>query len=188
VPDAAFVPAADSSVLNDKNGVRLHLQGKKGLSDAAKEVTRAAAKMNKRFGSLSKGMFGAMSSLQKSLGVEDGAAPEPSAPVVEGAGAMPPAPPAEEELEARGFEVGSETAGHAARTDYQLQTGIIENELLSALTAHTGYFTNEDFIAQLVREVESQGGFGGGGGIAAEEAAGWVAAPGESRSTALEVD
>jgi hypothetical protein len=36
-------------------------------------------------------------------------------------------------------------AGNAKRLDYQLQRGVVENEYLSAVTAHSNYFVNTDF-------------------------------------------
>jgi len=44
--------------------------------------------------------------------------------------------------------------GEGSRVDYQMQTGLVENEMLAALTAHTGYFANDDFVAMVVRCVE----------------------------------
>ena len=36
--------------------------------------------------------------------------------------------------------------GKAGRVDYQLQTGVIDNEYLSAISAHGCYFNHEDFL------------------------------------------
>ena len=163
IPESAYVPAAESSLTNDKNGVRLHLQGQKTVADLGKEVGRAAMKMNKRFGSMGKSMFGALDQLSRGLGVEDGASapppPPPSAPMD-----TPPTPGSVPAV----FAIGSDGEEGGARVDLMLQTGLIENELLSALSAHTSYFTNEDYIALLVREIER--GVGGG-----EEDAGMMA-------------
>lgn len=36
--------------------------------------------------------------------------------------------------------------GKSQRVDYQLQKGVVDNEYLSAITAHSTYFTNTDFL------------------------------------------
>lgn len=41
--------------------------------------------------------------------------------------------------------------GMSSRVDYHLQTGVIENEYISAVTAHSGYFSNEDVLDFLIQ-------------------------------------
>lgn len=52
-------------------------------------------------------------------------------------------------------EIKFSLGGRTTRVDYQLQTGIVENEYLSAVTAHGCYFTNEDLLEFLI-EISSK--------------------------------
>ena len=47
-------------------------------------------------------------------------------------------------------EIKFPLGGRSTRVDYQLQTGIVENEYLSAVTAHGCYFTNDDLLEFLI--------------------------------------
>lgn len=41
--------------------------------------------------------------------------------------------------------------GDSARVDFQLQPGVVENEYLSAISAHNSYFTNDDLLEFLIQ-------------------------------------
>jgi len=41
--------------------------------------------------------------------------------------------------------------GESARVDYQLQGAVVENEYLSAVSAHTSYFTNDDLLEYIIQ-------------------------------------
>jgi len=41
--------------------------------------------------------------------------------------------------------------GSSERVDFQLQPGVVDNEYLSAVSAHSGYWTNEDFTDFLIQ-------------------------------------
>jgi HD superfamily phosphohydrolase YqeK len=43
-------------------------------------------------------------------------------------------------------EVNFALGGRSGRVDYQIQQGIVENEYLSAVTAHSTYFRNSDVL------------------------------------------
>ena len=46
----------------------------------------------------------------------------------------------------RDQEVSFRLGGRTSRVDFQIQPGVIDNEYLSAVTAHSGYFSNDDII------------------------------------------
>ena len=46
----------------------------------------------------------------------------------------------------RDREVSFRLGGRTSRVDFQIQPGVIDNEYLSAVTAHSGYFSNDDII------------------------------------------
>jgi hypothetical protein len=46
----------------------------------------------------------------------------------------------------RGRQIAFKLGGRTSRVDFQIQPGVIDNEYLSAVTAHSGYFTNDDII------------------------------------------
>jgi len=50
----------------------------------------------------------------------------------------------------KGRECSFRLGGRSARVDFQMQPGIIDNEYLSAVTAHSSYFSNEDIIDFLI--------------------------------------
>ena len=53
-------------------------------------------------------------------------------------------------------EIKFALGGRSTRIDYQLQTGIVENEYLSAISAHGGYFCHDDiqlFVINLSAKV-----------------------------------
>lgn len=50
----------------------------------------------------------------------------------------------------RGRQVAFKLGGRTSRVDFQIQPGVIDNEYLSAVTAHSGYFTNDDIIDFIV--------------------------------------
>ena len=37
------------------------------------------------------------------------------------------------------------------RVDWQVQTGVLDSELISSITAHTSYFNNADVVAFMAR-------------------------------------
>jgi hypothetical protein len=47
-------------------------------------------------------------------------------------------------------EMTFKLGGTTSRVDFQIQPGVIDNEYLSAVTAHSSYFANEDIIDFLI--------------------------------------
>lgn len=50
----------------------------------------------------------------------------------------------------RGRECIFALGGESTRVDFQMQPGIIDNEYLSAVSAHSNYFVNEDLVDFLI--------------------------------------
>ena len=46
----------------------------------------------------------------------------------------------------KGRECSFRLGGRSARIDFQIQPGVIDNEYISAVTAHSSYFSNDDII------------------------------------------
>jgi len=42
--------------------------------------------------------------------------------------------------------------GTSSRVDYQLQPGVVDNEYISAITAHSSYFTNDDLLDFIIEQ------------------------------------
>ena len=120
-PERLIPPPAYLTV---NKGVRLHIQ----LQEATKNISRSVSGL---LGGLNVG--NAVVAAAASMGQE-----------------------AERRLSSRRSSTANNTkdqeeikfplGGRSARVDYQLQTGIVENEYLSAVTAHGCYFTNDDLL------------------------------------------
>jgi hypothetical protein len=133
--DASFVPAADGTFAS-ANGVRFHLQSAKSIKTAKKDLNKTLKTATKSIMGFSKGAMSFMDTVSAAMAGEALSEKERAMSV-----------DSEEE------EQESYALGGGARVDYQMQTGLVENELLAALTAHTGYFNNEDFMSFVVRTV-----------------------------------
>jgi hypothetical protein len=46
----------------------------------------------------------------------------------------------------KGRECSFRLGGRSTRVDFQIQPGVIDNEYISAVTAHSSYFTNDDIV------------------------------------------
>ena len=123
-PDGSIPPPA---YLTANKGVRLHIQ----LQEATKNISRSVSGL---LGGLNVG--NAVVAAAASMGQE-----------------------AERRLSSRRSstanskvkeEIKFPLGGRSTRVDYQLQTGIVENEYLSAVTAHGCYFTNDDLLEFLI--------------------------------------
>eukprot|EP00577_Skeletonema_sp_RCC1716_P009182 CAMPEP_0113378088 /NCGR_PEP_ID=MMETSP0013_2-20120614/3505_1 /TAXON_ID=2843 ORGANISM="Skeletonema costatum, Strain 1716" /NCGR_SAMPLE_ID=MMETSP0013_2 /ASSEMBLY_ACC=CAM_ASM_000158 /LENGTH=694 /DNA_ID=CAMNT_0000260271 /DNA_START=464 /DNA_END=2548 /DNA_ORIENTATION=+ /assembly_acc=CAM_ASM_000158 len=55
----------------------------------------------------------------------------------------------------RDRQVAFRLGGRTSRVDFQIQPGVIDNEYLSAVTAHSGYFSNDDIIDFIIFETRS---------------------------------
>lgn len=55
----------------------------------------------------------------------------------------------------RDREVSFRLGGRTPRVDFQIQPGVIDNEYLSAVTAHSGYFSNDDIIDFIIFETRT---------------------------------
>mmetsp|Transcript_11746 Transcript_11746/g.16857 ORF Transcript_11746/g.16857 Transcript_11746/m.16857 type:complete len:691 (+) Transcript_11746:158-2230(+) len=55
----------------------------------------------------------------------------------------------------RDREVAFRLGGRSSRVDFQIQPGVIDNEYLSAVTAHSSYFINEDIIDFIICETRA---------------------------------
>uniref|UniRef100_A0A7S4MCP5 DDHD domain-containing protein n=1 Tax=Odontella aurita TaxID=265563 RepID=A0A7S4MCP5_9STRA len=111
-----------------------------------KEGVRLHVKARELGGSLFKGMSGLLNSIDKAVvaaseivggGVEDVAPSKGKKSLSEKAACG--------ELK---FALG----GSSRRVDYQLQPGVVDNEYLSAITAHSSYFANEDLLDFVIEQ------------------------------------
>ena len=57
----------------------------------------------------------------------------------------------------RDREVSFRLGGRTSRVDFQIQPGVIDNEYLSAVTAHSGYFSNDDIIDFIIFQTRASG-------------------------------
>ena len=123
-PDRSIPPP---TYLTANKGVRLHIQ----LQEATKSISRSVSGL---LGGLNVG--NAVVAAAASMGQE-----------------------AERRLSSRRSstangkvkeEIKFPLGGRSTRVDFQLQTGIVENEYLSAVTAHGCYFTNDDLLEFLI--------------------------------------
>ena len=55
----------------------------------------------------------------------------------------------------KGRECSFRLGGRSTRVDFQLQPGVIDNEYLSAVTAHSSYFSNEDIVDFIIFNTRS---------------------------------
>jgi hypothetical protein len=55
----------------------------------------------------------------------------------------------------KGREMIFKLGGKTDRVDFQIQPGVIDNEYLSAVTAHSSYFCNEDVIDFIIDDTRS---------------------------------
>ncbi len=55
----------------------------------------------------------------------------------------------------RDRQVAFRLGGRTSRIDFQIQPGVIDNEYLSAVTAHSSYFSNEDIIDFIIFETRA---------------------------------
>jgi len=55
----------------------------------------------------------------------------------------------------KGRECSFRLGGRSARVDFQIQPGVIDNEYLSAVSAHSSYFSNEDIIDFIIFNTRS---------------------------------
>jgi len=55
-------------------------------------------------------------------------------------------------------DVKFKLGGNTSRVDHQLQLGVIDNEYISAVTAHSSYFSNEDIIDFIIFNTRSNDG------------------------------
>lgn len=46
----------------------------------------------------------------------------------------------------KGRECSFRLGGRSTRVDFQIQPGVIDNEYISAVTAHSSYFSNDDVV------------------------------------------
>lgn len=129
VPPPAYVPTADYS-FGAIDGVRAHLKAKEHMDIAAKKISEGVKIAEKLFGGFSKQIKGL------SAGMEEERERAISIESIDG----------DEEVE---FSLAGKDN---KRIDYQVQTGALESELLSSITAHTSYFNNNDVIAMLTRK------------------------------------
>ena len=58
----------------------------------------------------------------------------------------------------KGRECEFQLGGRSTRVDFQIQPGVIDNEYLSAVTAHSSYFSNEDLIDFLIFSTHDERG------------------------------
>jgi len=56
----------------------------------------------------------------------------------------------------KGRECSFRLGGRSTRVDFQMQPGVIDNEYLSAVTAHSSYFSNEDIVDFIIFNTRSQ--------------------------------
>jgi len=128
-PDRSIPPPA---YLTANKGVRLHIQ----LQEATKNISRSVSGL---LGGLNVGNAVVAAAASVSQEAERRLSSRRSSAA---------ATAVKEEIK---FSLG----GRTTRVDYQLQTGIVENEYLSAVTAHGCYFTNEDLL-EFVIELSSK--------------------------------
>lgn len=55
----------------------------------------------------------------------------------------------------KGRDMVFKLGGKTERVDFQIQPGVIDNEYLSAVTAHSSYFSNEDVIDFIIANTRS---------------------------------
>ena len=55
----------------------------------------------------------------------------------------------------KGRECSFRLGGRSTRVDFQIQPGVIDNEYISAVTAHSSYFSNDDVVDFLIFNTRS---------------------------------
>jgi len=56
----------------------------------------------------------------------------------------------------KGKEVSFNLGGRSSRVDFQIQPGVIDNEYLSAVTAHSSYFIHDDVIDFIIFNTKTE--------------------------------
>ena len=115
-------------------GVRLHLKAKQ-LGDVVRkslfDQKKKGGGMGGAWGSLVESAVTALgtevAAVETEEGGESGTRKKPAAPITK-------------------FPLG----GKSDRVDFSLQTAVIDSEYISAVTAHSGYFANEDLLNFLI--------------------------------------
>ncbi|GMI10514.1 hypothetical protein TrVE_jg12697 [Triparma verrucosa] len=130
IPPPCYVPTADPT-FGSIDGVRAHLKAKEHMANASKKISEGVKIAEKLFGGFSKQI--------KSLGTNDESSEELERPSIES-------------IDGDDAITFTLAGASNSRIDYQVQTSVLESELLSSITAHTSYFNNSDVIAMLTRK------------------------------------
>mmetsp|Transcript_19522 Transcript_19522/g.39026 ORF Transcript_19522/g.39026 Transcript_19522/m.39026 type:complete len:667 (+) Transcript_19522:141-2141(+) len=139
LPAPAYVPSADYS-FGAIGGVRAHLKVKQHIDAAQKNATKAIKVAEKMFSKLTDQM--GVGGARRKSGGGGGGAPSPD---LRG-------PRAEEDEGEEEDGLDFSLTGHGnKRLDWQVQTGVLDSELISTITAHTSYFNNADVVAFMAR-------------------------------------
>ena len=154
-PDPQYVPAASGPSFFSNDGVQLHLKAKMASDNAQKAAKAAVSNFASNFFNVKKNVEANANNM------------------FSGFAAALPEPPQVENNENgdeknKTFALGGDCN---PRVDYALQQGILSNEMMSSITAHTSYFTNDDVLGLIVRQVSKRmqtrsNNFSIGGGVA----------------------
>ena len=157
-PDPQYVPASSGPSFFSNDGVQLHLKAKMASDNAHKAAKAAVSNFASSFFSAKKNANNMLSGFAAAFPE----AQQAEAATGEGGDIS--------EEKNRTFDLGGDCN---PRVDYQLQQGLLTNEMMSSITAHTGYFTNDDLLSFIVRQVskrmhERVDNFSIGGGLLQE--------------------
>jgi len=129
VPSPAYIPSASGSFLN-AGGLLPHNHAGKTIEDTKKKV--------EKYGRLAEGVFKRFAG---SITGDEGKAEAVEKMEIEGV---------EERHSSAKFRV---TEAGNDRVDWIIQSGVLEHELLSALTAHQGYLDNRDVLDFIAKRI-----------------------------------